>query len=958
VVILLLKLKLNKVKHKVLLRKISFLLSFLLISHLVYSQQTGKIAGKVTDTKTGETLIGLTVRIAGSTSGASTDVEGRYTLGNLTPGKYSLTFSYIGYQSKNITEIEVMAGQSTILDVTIEEASSQALQEVVVTATLRQESVNALYAQQKNSISISSGISSEQIRRSSDRNTSEVLKRVSGTSIQDNKFVVVRGLSDRYNSARLNNAALPSSEPDRKAFSFDIIPSNLIDNVIINKTASPDLPGDFTGGLVTINTKDFPEENFLNFSTGVGYNSESTFKDFKSGRKGGLDILGFDNGNRQIPNGFAGRSRFNTLPLSQKLAQTKLLSNSFNINAGKSSPVQNYQLTWGAVKEFKNSSTFGSIISLSYRNSESINNSHRLDYETDGHAAYDFRDDIYKYSTNVGLLANFSYKKNRSRLSFRNIINKSFDDVYTSRNGINTDNAVARKSNTIDLTDKALINSQIDGEHAIGKNDWKLNWNANYTFTYRDQPDLRVQSYAKPLDAANDPSVPFRAEMPSGSSASRPLSRFFSRLDDYAYGASVSLAVPFNFNKETSSFKIGASALLKDRTFNARVLGYVGASSQFDNSLRNLSPDLIFSPENINENGFVLNEITNNNDKYQALADLYAGYLMMDNRLNNKVRLSWGARVEYYNQDLDSRGFSNEKINADVSNLDVLPSFNLTYNVTDKSNFRFSGSKTVARPELRELAPFQYYDFISNSTTSGNASLIRTDIYNGDIKFEYYPKSGELLSGGIFYKRFDNPIEQVIPAGSNANNRLRTYANANSASNYGFEIEMRKRLNFIDDSSEWLKSLIFFANYSYIVSDVDLSNTTTAASERKRALQGQSPYLINAGLQYNNARGDFGLSLMYNRIGQRISDVGFEGYPSIYENSRDLIDAQVSKKVLKSRAEIKLNLSDMLNQNIVFYQNQNGKKTYESNIDNHLNTYKPGTSVSLSFSYNLSSRVK
>lgn len=945
-------------KHNVIVRILSIGLLLILSTLSTFSQQTGKISGKVTDSKSGETLIGLTVKITGATLGASTDIEGRYTLGNLNPGKYSLSFSYIGYQSKNITDIDVQAGKITTLDVIMEEASSLALEEVVITATVRQESINGLYAQQKNSISISSGISSEQIRRSSDKNTSEVLKRVSGTSIQDNKFVVVRGLSDRYNSARLNNATLPSSEPDRKAFSFDIVPSNLIDNVIINKTASPDLPGDFTGGLVTINTKDFPEENFLNFSIGMGYNSESTFKDFKSGRRGGLDILGFDNGSRQIPNGFAGSSSFNTLPLSQKLAQTKLLSNSFNINNGVSSPVQNYQLTWGAVKELKNSSTFGSIVSLSYRNSESINNSHRLDYETDGHSAYDFRDDIYKYSTNLGLLANFSYKKNRSRFSFRNIINKSFDDAYTYRNGINTDNAVARRSNTIDLTDKALVNSQIDGEHAIGKNDWKLNWNANYTFTYRDQPDLRVQSYAKPLDAANDSSVPFRAEMPSGSSASRPLSRFFSRLDDYAYGASASMTIPFNFNKEKSAFKVGASALLKNRAFKARVLGYVGASSQFDNSLRNLSPELIFSPENINENGFVLNEITNNNDKYKAFADLYSGYLMMDNRLSNKLRLSWGSRVEYYNQDLDARGFSNEKVNADVSNLDILPSFNLTYNITDKSNFRFSGSKTVARPELRELAPFQYYDFISNSTTSGNPNLIRTNIYNGDIKFEFYPKSGELLSGGVFYKRFDNPIEQVIPAGSNANNRLRTYANANSATNYGFEIEMRKRLSFIDDSSEWFKNLIFFANYSYIVSDVDLSNTTTAVSERNRALQGQSPYLINAGLQYNNSRGDFGLSLLYNRIGQRISDVGFEGYPSIYENSRDLIDAQVSKKVLKSNAEIKLNFSDLLNQNIVFYQNQNGKKTYEINTDNHLNTYRPGTSISLSFSYNLNSRVR
>ena len=262
-VILLLKFKTQQLKHKALLRQVYILVALILISSTVFSQQTGKITGKVTDTKTGESLIGLTVKITGSTSGASTDVEGRYTLGNLNPGKYSLTFSYIGYQSKNITEIEVLAGKTTNLDVTVGEASSQALQEVVVTATIKQETVNALYAQQKNSVRVSDGISSESIRRSPDRNTGEVLKRVSGTTIQDNKFVIVRGLSDRYNSASLDNGVLPSTEPNRKAFSFDIVPANLIDNIVISKTATPDLAGDFAGGSIQIVTKDIPDDNFM-----------------------------------------------------------------------------------------------------------------------------------------------------------------------------------------------------------------------------------------------------------------------------------------------------------------------------------------------------------------------------------------------------------------------------------------------------------------------------------------------------------------------------------------------------------------------------------------------------------------------------------------------------------------------------------------------------------------------
>jgi hypothetical protein len=257
------------VKQIVIIRILSFSIFFSLISLTVFGQQSGKISGKVTDKKTGETLIGLTVKVEGTTNGVFTDVEGRYTLNNLKTGKQAIIFSYIGYKGKNITDVEVAEGKVTTLNVVMEEAGEQ-LAEVVITATARQESIGALYAQQKNSVTVSSGISSEQIRKSPDRNTSEVLKRVSGTSIQDNKFVIVRGLSDRYNSARLNNATLPSSEPDRKAFSFDIVPSNLVDNLIINKTASPDLPGDFSGGLVTINTKDFPDENFFNFSLGLG----------------------------------------------------------------------------------------------------------------------------------------------------------------------------------------------------------------------------------------------------------------------------------------------------------------------------------------------------------------------------------------------------------------------------------------------------------------------------------------------------------------------------------------------------------------------------------------------------------------------------------------------------------------------------------------------------------------
>ncbi len=315
----------------------------------VTAQTNGKIAGQVIDKKTGENLIGLTVKIEGKTQGVSTDIEGRYILGNLAPGKYNLTFTYIGYQPKTISSIEVKPGVTTSLNVNMEESASQTLSEVVVTATYRQETIGALYAQQKNAVNMSSGISTELIQRSPDKNTSEVLKRVSGASIQNNRFVVIRGLADRYNSTLLNNAILPSTEPDKKAFSFDIIPSNLVDKIVINKTASPDLPGDFAGGSVKIYTKDVPDDTYFTFSTGWGYNTQSTFQDFISNKRGKYDYLGFDDGNRKLPAQFPGSFKeYNPLSNQQKVEFSKLMPNSYQETIFQALPAQNYQLTWGS----------------------------------------------------------------------------------------------------------------------------------------------------------------------------------------------------------------------------------------------------------------------------------------------------------------------------------------------------------------------------------------------------------------------------------------------------------------------------------------------------------------------------------------------------------------------------------------------------------------------------------
>lgn len=926
-------------KHNAIRLQFCLLLLLSLISHAAFSQQTGKISGKVTDTKTGEELIGLTVKVTGTTSGASTDVEGRYTLGNLNPGKYSLTFSYIGYQSKNITDIEVAAGKTTTLDVTVAEATSQALDEVVITATVRQESISGLYAQQKNSISISSGITSEQIRRTPDRNTSDVLKRVSGASIQENKFVIIRGLADRYNSSLLNNAVLPSSEPDRKAFSFDIIPSNLIDKIVVNKTASADLPGDFAGGVVQVITRDVPEENFLNVTVSAGYNSQSTFKNFTSNGRNKYDFLGFDDGSRKLPSGFPGSfQQYNPLSVSEKARFSSMVKNSFGETTSQAIPNQNHQLTWGLKKDLKNGASYGNVLSLSYRNSQNLAVAERRDYEFSGTPFYEYDEDISRYSTNVGLLANFAYIKGGNKLAFKNIYNRTFDDNYTSRTGFTNDNIQDVRLNVSDLTQKSLINSQLEGEHQLGKKQVKLTWNINYANIQRDQPDQRTIDYRRSLGTQE----PFRL-------IDRNTRRLFSELDEDTYGAQAAISFPVKLFKQASTIKAGALKQYKQRDFGARIFNYLFVGpSVFEPSYSSLPKDQIFAPENINTNGYVLNDFSNNTDNYDANSDLNAGFAMLDTRFGQRFRLSIGARVEQFVQTLNAIDFSGQAIAATQDNLDVLPSANLTYTLNDKSNLRLSASQTVSRPEFRELALFNYYDFISQTSITGNPGLKRAQITNADLRYEIYPSAGETFTISGFYKRFNNPIEQRVNSNSTPVVRGINFLNANEATSLGAEIDVRKKLSFLGDRS-WLENATVFANASYIHSKVQGEGIN-------RPLQGQSPYLVNAGLQYFAPKAALTFTTVYNRIGQRIFLVGYQGYSDIYENARDVIDLQISKRVLKSNGEIKLNVGDILNQATVFYQNNDGnsRMAYEgAGVDRMINSSKLGSNVSLSFSYNI-----
>ncbi len=912
----------------------------------VYAQ-TGRIGGKVLDKKTGEALMALTVKVEGSTKGTLTDLEGRYLLSGFSAGKYKLTFSYVGYQVKTISDVIVKPGEVTSLDVAMEETTGQQLDQVVITASARQESVGGLYAHQKTNINISDGISAEQIRKSPDKNTSEVLKRVSGTSIQDNKFVIIRGLSDRYNTTLLNNAVLPSTETDKKAFSFDIIPSNMIDNVIINKTASPEYPGDFSGGIVQVITKDIPDQNYFIFSAGTGYNSETSFKDFSLGERGKLEFLAISDKSRKIPAGIPSSAVFmQTYTDEQKVQAGKLFDNSFKYNTGTAVLPYNFQANLGLTKRFENNSRLGAIVALTYRTSETYYKAFRYDYEDE--LQYEFGDGNNKSSTALGGLFNLAYINGTNKIALKTVYNRSIENSFIHRTGIQFINTDSVRGYSFDLVTKSLMNAQLEGKHKLDFKSMDINWNVNYSYSDRDQPDLKSLNYMNDYDNTNANARQFIAVVPSTVSRT-DASRFFSGMHEHSIGGGLSGLLPTTLFNEKANLKAGLFKQFKKRDFEARKFGYVKAEVNRETPLVLLPYDKIFAHENMNLEGFLLDEGTEFADTYDATSDLNAGYVQVENKFGGRTRAVWGLRVEQSNQLVKTFNTSGLKENVKLNYVDFLPSLNLTHELNEKMNLRFSASQTVTRPELRELANFGFFDYVSKKILLGNPELKRSQNTNLDLKYEIYPGNGQIASVSGFFKHFKNPIEQIVSSGSVKNI---SFANANSATSYGMELEFRKRLGFLFDDSKVFDNLIAYANTSIIFSTVNLNSLTSEVTSR--ALQGQSPYIINGGVQYSSSDNDFSANLLYNRIGQRISEVGYQGYPDIYEKGRNVLDIQFSKKVLSKKAELRLNLSDLLNEKIIFYQNRDKSKLYDADKDRLMNSARMGYGASLSFTYNFS----
>lgn len=913
------------------------------VSSLNVFAQDSKITGKVLDGANGSVLPDAVLKIENLNKGTASDLDGKFTFDNIASGEVNVRASYVGYVSQMV-KVNIKSGEVVNLDFVLQPEGTLT-DTVTIEATRIQNNEASMLLKQQKAENIQDGISSQQIKRTADATSSEVLKRVVGVSIVDNKFVFVRGTNERYSATTLNGVILPSTDPEKKAFSFDLFPSNLLENIVISKSYTPDLIGNFSGGLVQVTTKDFPDQLSLNFTSSSSYNTISTGENFLSYNAGEKKLLFFnsgrDNGTRQLPSVFPDQT---VLSSNYNVQEVKTFSRALTNNWAQeksSAPLNGgFQLSLGNNFTLGKSNNLGVFGAYTYSNSFNSKSIERQSFTADNMQESKYTGSQSEYAVLWGGLLNMSFRAgDNNKFSFKNTYVFNSEDETDYQEGFNNPQTQDRKLYSTKFVERDMLSSQLSGEHfisSLGK--LRITWRASYSEADRNEPDYKTLRYQKDMGTEGR----YFASLSTGEPNSLGGGRFFSWLKDI--NRSVESNFEFSFRpakKIEVKTKAGVFYNRSSRDFSARLFApkLVDANNF---ALIYLSPDSLFMPENIDTNKILYYELTRKSDSYVATEDLAAGYMMFDVPFG-KLRTVIGARLESNLSRLSSFDQIGDPIQRNVNKNDILPSVNLTYAVNPQINLRAGYYQSISRPEFREIAPFSFYDFAEQIFTIGNPGLERNIIRNYDLRFEYFPYAGEIISVSLFYKKFDSPIEEVFVPNSGGDNRIKTYQNAKGgANNYGVELEARKNLGFI---SKHLKYFSLNTNISIINSKVDLSGIGSTVTNLERRLQGQSPYTINLGLYYDNSDLGTSVNLSYNRFGKRISEVGLEGLSDIEENGRDVIDLSVMQRLFKN-FEVKFTVKDILAQDYLFTQTVGGKEEMFKKIN-----AGTGYSLSLSFRY-------
>jgi len=954
----------------------TLLLSFaLLLTTNTFAQNQGRIIGTVVDSHTGETLIGVNVVLDGTIKGTATDIDGRFSIRNVEPAIYDIVISYLSFATQTISGVVVGDEETVTLNIILQ-PETEFLEEIVVTADIVLNNEAGLIRQRQKSISFSDAISAETISKTGSGDAASALKKVVGASIVGGKYVYVRGLGDRYSTAHLNGSELPSADPDKNAFQLDLIPSNVIQNIVTIKTFTPDKPGNFSGGLVDVTTKDFPDKMIFNVSSSVGFNSNTTFEDGLGSKKSNTDFLGFNTNRRDLPN--LVESNLGLIPL-QADAFIKFLddhvaasdtldqvSRAFNsemtprrflipFNTGLSVSLGNEFQLFGK--------DFGYIFGISHnRNytsySEGNNGIYQLigslDETTELNALTILNDFRTQENIDLGGLASLSFKASpNNKFSATWVRTQSGTNegriLSGYREEIDQGGFDEYNSDVLSYTQRKLCSIQLSGKHvASALNNLIFEWIGTFSENELDQPDVRFFEYGlRSIDTTYSIST---------GAFSRP-QRFFRQMDESNTNLMANLSLPIGFgNGNTLILKTGSAYLKGNRSFNELRFAY----GQDEADLNDFDGDFdaFFSYTGIDKElteasaafityGNYIFDRTNITNNYNGDKEISAAYLMAEIPLG-RLKFIGGARIEntFIRAESANLELPDSLRIGEIDRQDILPSASLIYSLAENQNLRIAYSNTLALPSYREIAPFSGFDAYGGSINVGNVGLDRTLITNFDARWEWFLGIGELVAVSGFYKQLQNPIERVFDT---QRVRTRTWQNVDEATVYGIEIETRKNLGFISSKLEYIS---LATNLTLIDSQVNVPDEELFTARQSdpdfkdtRPLFGQSPYIFNMDLSYLNPEIDLTIDLNSNVFGDRLSDVTLGANPDVFERAYVTTDLIISKG-LGPNLSAKLSLKNLLDPRVKRSSRLNGEEyLYQA--------YKRGRSFSFTISYKL-----
>ena len=913
-----------------------------------------QIKGVVIDQKSKETLIGAVVTVDGTNVKAITNIDGNFQIDGLDKDKkYTLYINYVGYKTQKIDGVQAKDADQVIAL----QPDEQQLKEVTITAVERRNTDAAMIQVAKSSPVIVSNVSAQEISRTQDTNAGEVIRRVPGVSLIDDKFVMVRGLSQRYNNVWVNGGAVPSSEADSRAFSFDIIPSSQIDNLTIVKSPTAEYPADYSGGFIIVNTKEIPAENSFNIAVGGNWNTSSAFKDFSYSKGSGTDFLGFDNGLRNLNGGIHAdlnpQLDANGKPVGDYA--TSLLGNGFNNDwlIKNKKPLGDLKLAASLNQRWMlGGRTLGMLAALNYTNEyrtyENMENNLYGIYDAANDKPNYLRhsiDDQYNNNVRLGAMLNFTFlsKDGNHKYQLKNIFNQLATSRYTWRDGVSAQSNLERSAEYY-YRSRTTYNGQLTGKHTFTSD--ALDWSIGYAYANRHLPDRRryliddaLESGVYALSTGND------------------ISREWTQLDEHILSLGVNDKHHFKFGNFEPDLQVGAYGEYRSREYQTRnfIYNWNVSDNNLPSDFRHSDiPTLLSSEANMGYDKLYLLEEKQMRNNYRGHNTLGAGYLTLSLPFG-KLGIHAGVRFEHNDMELisNSRDYEKSESSRHYKTDDVFPSLNTTYKINDQHQVRLSYGRSINRPEFREVSSSVYYDFDLASNVQGNTELKNCYVDNLDLRYEWYPSRGELISLAVFYKHFDSPIEWTYTV-AGGTDLIYSYKNAKSANNYGVELDIRKNLGFIG-----LKDFSWSFNGALIKSKVQFEK---GAKEEDRPMQGQSPYLINTGIFYKNEPLKMDIALLYNRIGKRIIGVGrSEGstgddsnarVPHSYEMPRNTIDFSLAKK-FGNHLELKLNVRDLLAEKI--YYKQFADVTYsdgsKKEVEEIARCYKPGRNIGLQAIY-------